>query len=597
MRTNRVIVAALACLGAASWSVNADILRVDITAAPGGDGSNWSRAFDSLTDALAAASSGDQLWVAEGVYNPELPVGRDATFAIPDGVQVYGGFVGFESTLAQRGAPLSPPTTLSGTVSGFGSAYSVVTFIGAGSGTILDGFFIIRGNANGPSGGPAGEPRSNGGAIYAKDASPVMRNLSIDECITDGNGGAIFLAGVTSAFTQISDSTFTDNASGLSGGAISADVPVTIERCEFARNEGIAGGALRLIGSGVHTITDCEFRFNDASSGQGGAVFIAMDAGMSFSVITDCEFRSNTGFFAGAVGYSGSGDHTIRSCRLLGNDATAALGAAGAINFDTFNVSDTLVVENSLIIGNAAAGTSSAGGIMNNGQGDLRIVSSTISKNTSVAPGGGGVTAASGATTIDNSILWENQIIGAGGQSSSVFTNFIGTLAVNRTIVQFLGGGSPAPMGTDAIDEDPLFVDIDGPDNTPGTSDDNSRVMPGSPAIDAGSDLVLSPSISADINGDPRYVDDTGTPDTGVSNGADPIVDMGAAEFQGTTPGGGCNEADLAEPFGVLDFTDVIAFLTAYGAMDPDADIAPPFGVYDFSDVLAFLGAYGAGCP
>ncbi len=59
----------------------------------------------------------------------------------------------------------------------------------------------------------------------------------------------------------------------------------------------------------------------------------------------------------------------------------------------------------------------------------------------------------------------------------------------------------------------------------------------------------------------------------------------------------GCNPADLAEPFGALDFSDVLAFLTAFGAADPLADLAPPTGVFDFSDVLAFLTGFGAGCP
>ncbi len=60
---------------------------------------------------------------------------------------------------------------------------------------------------------------------------------------------------------------------------------------------------------------------------------------------------------------------------------------------------------------------------------------------------------------------------------------------------------------------------------------------------------------------------------------------------------GGCNIADLAIPFGVLDFDDVLAFLTAFDAMDPSADLAPAFGVFDFDDVLAHLTAFGAGCP
>mgnify|MGYP000131708258 CR=1 FL=1 len=70
----------------------------------------------------------------------------------------------------------------------------------------------------------------------------------------------------------------------------------------------------------------------------------------------------------------------------------------------------------------------------------------------------------------------------------------------------------------------------------------------------------------------------------------------GAAEFQGVTPSA-CPVADFAEPFNVLDFSDVVAFLTALGAMDPQADLAPPFGVFDFSDIVAFLAAFGAGCP
>lgn len=55
--------------------------------------------------------------------------------------------------------------------------------------------------------------------------------------------------------------------------------------------------------------------------------------------------------------------------------------------------------------------------------------------------------------------------------------------------------------------------------------------------------------------------------------------------------------ADLAEPFGSLDFSDVVAFLAAFGAGDAAADLAAPFGSLDFSDVVAFLSAFGAGCP
>ncbi|MEZ6243298.1 MAG: GC-type dockerin domain-anchored protein [Phycisphaerales bacterium] len=54
--------------------------------------------------------------------------------------------------------------------------------------------------------------------------------------------------------------------------------------------------------------------------------------------------------------------------------------------------------------------------------------------------------------------------------------------------------------------------------------------------------------------------------------------------------------ADLAEPFGSLDFSDVVAFLVAFGSQGPSADLAPPLGVWDFSDVIAFLTAFAGGC-
>ncbi len=60
---------------------------------------------------------------------------------------------------------------------------------------------------------------------------------------------------------------------------------------------------------------------------------------------------------------------------------------------------------------------------------------------------------------------------------------------------------------------------------------------------------------------------------------------------------GGCNEADLAPPAGSLDFDDVLAFLTAFGAQQPAADLAIPTGVFNFDDVLTFLTAFGSGCP
>ncbi len=55
--------------------------------------------------------------------------------------------------------------------------------------------------------------------------------------------------------------------------------------------------------------------------------------------------------------------------------------------------------------------------------------------------------------------------------------------------------------------------------------------------------------------------------------------------------------ADFAPAYGVLDFDDVLAFLTAFGSQSSTADLAPPFGTFDFDDILRFLTSFGAGCP
>lgn len=60
---------------------------------------------------------------------------------------------------------------------------------------------------------------------------------------------------------------------------------------------------------------------------------------------------------------------------------------------------------------------------------------------------------------------------------------------------------------------------------------------------------------------------------------------------------GGCSAADLAEPFGTLNFFDLAAYMSLFTAQDPAADLAAPFGQFNFFDVAAYLGVFNAGCP
>ena len=51
---------------APTWAQAQTTIYVDADAPPGGDGTTWATAYDSLSDALAAAQPGDRIWVAAG---------------------------------------------------------------------------------------------------------------------------------------------------------------------------------------------------------------------------------------------------------------------------------------------------------------------------------------------------------------------------------------------------------------------------------------------------------------------------------------------------------------------------------------------------
>ncbi|MFI4897548.1 MAG: GC-type dockerin domain-anchored protein [Phycisphaerales bacterium JB059] len=75
------------------------------------------------------------------------------------------------------------------------------------------------------------------------------------------------------------------------------------------------------------------------------------------------------------------------------------------------------------------------------------------------------------------------------------------------------------------------------------------------------------------------------------------IASSGSINIVAEGASAACNAADLAKPYGALDFSDVVTFLTLFSEAAPGADLAAPNGVFDFSDVVAFLSAFAAGCP
>ena len=76
---------------------------------------------------------------------------------------------------------------------------------------------------------------------------------------------------------------------------------------------------------------------------------------------------------------------------------------------------------------------------------------------------------------------------------------------------------------------DPGFRDFVGPDGRPGTQDDDLRLTPSSPCVDAGDNATVPEDVVSDFAGYRRFVDAPLSPDTG--GGEAPVVDMGALEL------------------------------------------------------------------
>ena len=88
-------------------------LYVDADHAEGTD--TWNGAIPDLQLALRRARAGDEIWVAAGIYYPTANEDRDASFQMIDGVALYGGFTGDETSLEQRDW-IKNPTVLSGDI-------------------------------------------------------------------------------------------------------------------------------------------------------------------------------------------------------------------------------------------------------------------------------------------------------------------------------------------------------------------------------------------------------------------------------------------------------------------------------------------------
>jgi hypothetical protein len=211
---------------------------------------------------------------------------------------------------------------------------------------------------------------------------------------------------------------------------------------------------------------------------------------------------------------------TVINCTFVRNVAGEAGGGMGNDN----NSEPTLV--NCIFLWNHSM---DFGGGMGNFNSSPTLLNCVFSENYG-DDYGGGISNFGSSPTLTNCILWGD------GQTEIFNADDTSAATVSHSCIQ---GGWP---GEGNISDDPLIIV-----GRPGTEDYRLSLSPGSPCIDAGDNTAVpldtldldgdgntDEPIPFDLDGDPRFVDDPNTADTG--SGTAPIVDLGAYEFQGANP-------------------------------------------------------------
>lgn len=187
---------------------------VDLNGPGAQDGLSWTTAFHHPSQAALVAQYGDQIWIADGTYRPTAA--NLSVIEIPEGVRVYGGFNGGETSIELRPEPLVQ-TILNGDRTGNGmTADDSCTVVVSVSHTLIDGLTI--------SGGRYDPAACNGVYLYAGGIFSIGPGLrSINRSTIKGNAGA-FGANIYASLGKISISnSVVDDTISSGNGSIQLD--------------------------------------------------------------------------------------------------------------------------------------------------------------------------------------------------------------------------------------------------------------------------------------------------------------------------------------------------------------------------------------
>ncbi len=470
---------------------------------PGGAGSqngtSWANAYGEIQAALNdGRAAAEDVWVAAGTYT-------EFEIIWPANVSGYGGFVGNETSLAQRNvsavAPTPNETIIDGNMQG-----RVIIVANSATNTRIDGFTITGGdNQEGGFDGFAGSAlryngsnntntlvncwifnnhqgdNNNHGTVWLQNSSPNIINCVVENNSSKGIAGGMLVN--DGSMPIVTNTTFKDNFTQNNWNAAvtmrDGGAHGTFINCLFEDNVGGSGGAVSFRDGGEShgTLIGCTFR-NNSSAGPGGAIRVPA-AGEGTVTIQDCVFEDNTGGHGGAIAlWDTAKIVTIERTMFIGN-ATIANNHGAAI---AVHARGTANITNCAFIENHGGGISSAIFAWHQ-PGEVPTTYNVHYSSFYGNTGGAGFTVrADGVSgSLHNSIVWGNEANGV-------------NVPVTNSIVQ---GGT--------WNEDPMFVDADAGD---------LRLLASSPAINEG----LAPFPATDL--------------LGVARPKGSAPDVGAYEFE-----------------------------------------------------------------
>jgi predicted outer membrane repeat protein len=277
-------------------SVTAQIYVVE-SSSGAHDGTSWADAYTDLQIAIDAASAGETLWVAQGVYKPSidtlgnlnsLPERR--SFWLKNGVVIYGGFNGTETSLSQRD-PQNLKATLEGEITpGVFAEHVLYVYSSIDASAILDGFIV-----------------QNGKSMVTS---------------TEKNGAGMILRGSAGFYNVV----FSQNDSYNQGGGVYAEYSSSVfVRCRFEGNSVINydGGACNFVYSDIE-MYNCIFDGNFAARFGGAITTVESDL-----LVQNGTFFANSGS-TNVFQFSTSGTVNLNNCIFDSNTAAQVLGNSGA---------------------------------------------------------------------------------------------------------------------------------------------------------------------------------------------------------------------------------------------------------------------------